>query len=253
MKTEIHHPEIRRARKWLMRASQWAIQGPPAIDFQMHTRWTDGQGSVREMIDAASAAGLKAIAITEHCNFTSDWYPEFVAEVKAQRTGAGLPEIYYGVEVAAIDYLGGLKADVARLDTELVLGVVHRYPKETGGFWDFKELSAAEAVHLEIRALTGLAANPLVDVIGHPGGAAYRKFGAFPITLLEPVIRVARDNDIAVEVNTKYLWDKEGLFALLNRFDPLVSFGSDAHTIEEVGSNLGLYQSQTGKRKGNAN
>ncbi len=233
-----------------MRASQWALQGPPPIDFQMHTRWTDGNASVRQMMDAASVAGLKAIAITEHYNATSDWYPDFVAEVKELRTAVGLPEAYYGVEVAVIDYHGGLKADVARLDTELVLGVVHRYPKEAGGFWDFKDLSAADAIELEIRALTALAANPRIDVIGHPGGAAYRKFGAFPIHLLEPVFRAARDNGVAVEVNTKYLWDIHGLFELLDRLDPLLSFGSDAHSLEDVGSNLAIYKAKKTKIKG---
>jgi putative hydrolase len=226
-----------RACRWLGHISDWNADGAPPIDFQMHTTWTDGRASVSEMIEAAKA---KAIALTEHVNAQSAWYPRFVAEVVAQREQEDDLEIYYGVEVAACDYRGGLKADLALHEAELVLGVVHRYPKKTGGFWSFDELTAADAVELEIRALTGLAGNRNIHVLGHPGGVAYKKYGAFPVGWLEPIFRTARDNGIAVELNTKYLWDLEGMLALLRRLDPLVSFGSDAHCAGEVGSNYDL-------------
>ena len=228
-----------RAGRWLGHFSDWEAEGVPAIDFQMHTTWTDGQASVAEMIHAAKARGLQAIAITEHVNSQSDWYPRFVADVRAQREQEIDLEIYYGVEVAACDYRGGLKADLANHEAELVLGVVHRCPKETGGFWSFDELTAADAIELELRALTGLASNRKIDVLGHPGGVAYKKFGTYPVDWLEPIFRTARDHGIAVELNTKYVWDMPGMLALLRRVDPLVSFGSDAHCAGDVGSNCG--------------
>src|SRR5215213_197653 len=40
-------------------------------DFHMHTKWSDGQNTVREMIEAARAIGLEYIAITDHTQSTS--------------------------------------------------------------------------------------------------------------------------------------------------------------------------------------
>ncbi len=228
-----------RAGKWLGRFSDWEEDGAPAIDFQMHTTWTDGRSSVAEMIAAAKATGLQAIAITEHVNSQSGWYPQFVADVMAQRAGGSGLEVFYGVEVAASDYRGGLKADLTLHEAELVLGVVHRCPKETGGFWSFDELTAADAIELEFRALAGLASSGQIDVLGHPGGVAFKKYGAYPVDWLEPAFRTARDHGIAVELNTKYVWDMPGMLALLRRVDPIVSFGSDAHCAGDVGSNCG--------------
>ena len=198
------------------------------------------RGAVLASGHAAKRQGLKAIAITEHVNSQSEWYPQFVANVLAEREQESQLQVYYGIEAAARDYRGGLKADPAVHGAELVLGVVHRYPKEEGGFWNFDELTLADAVDLEQRALTGLAANRCIDVLGHPGGVTYRKFGAFPVDWLEPIFCTARDNGIAVELNTKYIWDMEGLLALLRRVDPIVSLGSDAHCAEDVGSNWNL-------------
>jgi putative hydrolase len=173
------------------------------MDFQMHTTWTDGQSSVAEMIAAARAKSLRAIAITEHVNGQSDGYPQFVAEVAAQRKHADGLEVYYGVEVAACDYRGGLKADLALHEAELVLGVVHRCPKETGGFWSFDELTASAAIELELRALAGLAGNRRIDVLGHPGGVAYKKYGAYPVEWLEPIFRTAR-GPVTFKINPRF-------------------------------------------------
>lgn len=222
----------RPACRWFARPSHPNF---PAIDFQMHTRWTDGASSVAEMVAAAHSAGLQAIAITEHVNASSTWYPEFVAEVKVERSRQSQVDVFFGAEIAAADYRGRLKADGQSLEAEIILGVVHRYPKNNGSdFWAFDELSAADAVELELRALLGLASNPDIDVLGHPGGTAFRRFGEFPIEWLEPAFCAARDAGIAVELNSKYLWDVPGMLALLRRVDPLVSIGSDAHHAAEV-------------------
>lgn len=233
----------RPARRWFTSGSRLALEEPVRIDFQMHTCWSDGRSSVREMIEAADGIELSAIAITEHVNEDSAWYPDFVAEVKAERLRGHRAALYFGAEIAAADYSGRLKADPSRLETELVVGVVHRLPKEIGsGFWSFEELTRDDAIELEVRALLELATNRQVDVIGHPGGTAFKKFGAFPIQWLEPVFQAAREHEVAIELNSKYLWDFEGTLELLRRVDPLVSFGSDAHQAGDVGSQLSCFE-----------
>ena len=233
---------------WFVRGEGLA-SGFPLIDFQMHTRWTDGSSSVSEMIAGGRLAGLNAIAITEHVNHTSTWYSDFAADVEAERQRACDLAIYHGVEIAAADYRGTLKVDASRFQAELVLGVVHRYPKRDGsGFWRFEDLNVADAVELELQALAGLATNQSIDVLGHPGGTAFKKFGAFPVQWLEEAFRTARDHGVAVELNTKYLWDLEGMLALLRDINPLVSFGSDAHSADQVGCNVKTLSEALSKR-----
>lgn len=227
----------RNASQWLTNGAGLGVDCVPAIDFQMHTLWTDGRSSVREMIEAAQTRELGAIAITEHVNEGSAWYPDFVAEVRSERQRCDGLEVFFGAEIAAAGYDGSLKADPSRIEAELVLGVVHRYPREGGGFWAFDELRPEDAVELELRALLGLTTNRAIDVLGHPGGIAFRKFGAFPVEWLEPAFIAARHRGIAVELNTKYLWDPDGMLALLRRVDPAVSLGSDAHCAADLGAN----------------
>ena len=231
----------RHPRDWFIRGSALGIEPTPSIDFQTHTRWTDGRSSIAELIAAAETKGLNAIGITEHVNSESAWYPRFVEEVKTERRPSAV-EVYFGAEIAAADYAGGLKANPCIIQTELLLGVVHRLPKQDGsGFWRFDELKAEDAIELEIRALHGLTSNPRIDILGHPGGTTFSRFGPFPVEWLEPIFCAARDYDVAVELNSKYLWDFEGILELLRRVDPLVSFGSDAHDAHEVGFNLSLF------------
>ena len=242
------HPPVGQRNPWLRRLERWDAEGVPPIDFQMHTRWTDGASTVSEMIAAASRRGLKAITLTEHVNRESQWYPRFVEEVKAIRACHPELEVYYGAEIAAADEEGGLKTDPSQLDAELVLGVVHRYPRKGGGWWRFEELTAQDAIELELRLLEGLARNPYVDVLGHPGGTAFKKYGPFPVAWMEPAFRAACQHGVAVELNTKYLWDLSGMMTLLRRIDPLVSFGSDAHDAKTVGTNWELLRVQWSKQ-----
>jgi hypothetical protein len=52
------------ARQRLARKAAWAknLHG----DLQMHTRWSDGSGTIAEMADAAQERGYQYIAITDH-------------------------------------------------------------------------------------------------------------------------------------------------------------------------------------------
>ena len=226
----------RKPRRWLVEGRRLATEPPPRIDFQMHTTWTDGRSSVAAMIAAAKEKRLQAIAITEHINFESTYYADFVAELTALRSAETDIEIYYGIEAAVYDYSGNVKTHLdTKRDAEWCLGVVHSYPKETGGFHSFKQLTQEQALDLEIRGLEALATNPRIDVIGHPGGTYFLRWGGFPVTRMRRAFEIAKRNGIAVELSGRYLWDLPGMLEMLKDVDPLVQIGSDAHEAGEVG------------------
>lgn len=223
-------------RRWLVPGIAFDPQSAPPIDFHIHSTWTDGLSCNAENMEAARQQGLAAIAVTEHVNFQSDWYARFAAEVELLRQNEQVLEVYYGMEVAVTDYRGGLKADKSLMNqAELLVGVVHSYPKDQGGFWRPDELAAEEALRREIAALRGLAAEGEINVIGHPGGTYFRHHGPFPIEALKPVFAIAAERGVAVEVNARYCWDLPGMVRILRETNPRVSCGSDAHHANEVG------------------
>jgi histidinol phosphatase-like PHP family hydrolase len=74
-----------------------------------------------------------------------------------------------------------------------------------------------------------------VDIIGHPGGTYFHKFGPFPVQRLEPVFVAAREHDVAIELSGKYCWDLPGMLRLFRRTNPWITCGSDAHHSSEIG------------------
>ena len=66
-------------------------------------------------------------------------------------------------------------------------------------------------------------------------------FGKFPSALMEDLIQEARQKDVAIEINSSYLGEDLAEFLrLCERIDPLVSVGSDAHRLHELGRCGGL-------------
>jgi putative hydrolase len=202
----------------------------------MHTTWTDGRCTVLDYVNMASRLGLQAIALTEHVGFKSPWYAQFCSEVEAVQRTRQEVEVYRGIEVAAWDYRGRLKASNSLLRrADLIIGVVHRYPSPAGGPQEFSSLNWSEALACELKALMALAQNPTIHILGHPGGTFFKRYGPFDVNLLRPVFQAAKRADIAVELSARYTWDWPNLLALLWDVSPLLSIASDAHDTTELG------------------
>lgn len=208
----------------------------PAVDLHLHTNFADGKASIPAMIEAAEERGLAAIAITEHVRSSSNWLPVFWIKVEQVRASIDGVIVYHGIEAKALDFDGTLDATPEMLErAELVLGAIHRYPDGRGGTCDWAKLSPDEAAEIEYRAALGLARNPQVDVLAHPGGVYERKFGPFPRSYLEEIMATAVRHGVAIEINARYCRDIPGLLALCRQHGALVSLGSDAHSLSEVG------------------
>ena len=54
-------------------------------DSHLHTNWTDGENTIREMMDIACRIGLKWIMFSEHNRENSDYsYNSFIEEITNQ-------------------------------------------------------------------------------------------------------------------------------------------------------------------------
>lgn len=159
----------------------------------MHTTATDGTASIREMIDAAKARGLKYIAITDHSKRVSmangsdaDRLREHWKDITRIRE-----------EVSGIDVMCGIECDIledATLDlpddvlaeADWVLAVLH-----------YGLSQPRQQIHE--RLLTAIR-NPYVCAIGHPSGRRIGKRPGADINFPD-ILKAAADHGVMMEIN----------------------------------------------------
>ena len=163
-------------------------------DLHVHTDWSDGHASLRDMALAAKARGLEYIAITDHSSGRGIARGLTVERLRQQRR-----EIRrLNDEIAGITLLCGSEVDIRR-DGSL------DYPPEVlaeldicvGSIHSSFNLSLEEQTARLLRALE----NPYLDIIGHPTG---RLIGSRdPLALDMPkILRAAAQVGVAMEVNS---------------------------------------------------
>ena len=217
----------------------------PAIDFHIHTQWTDGKQSVQEMYDQACMSGLECIAFTEHARKTSgDWFPKFAEEVH------DLPNepchAFIGVETRIIDFDGNIEVEDDILSLcDLVIGSVHRFPGKNGDFLSFEEIMQGEAPDIEFRLAESLLDNPHIHILGHPFGMCYTKFGIIPPEhkILQLIEKASRKK-VAFEINAQYHPDPWRFIRWCKNAGAFISLGSDAHSSYEIGGIVRLLEKE---------
>lgn len=203
------------------------------IDMHMHTTWTDGKNTLKEMVTQAEKNSLLEIAITDHIRSKSDYFFDYIVEIKKIR------------EEHHINILAGFEAKIKNLDGEVdvpkealkmadfVIASVHRLPFDNNMFKYPKELNYNELAVLEKKlSLKAIKRGKDFDVLGHCGGMTIATYGEYPLEYFEEVIQACKEYNIVFEFNYKYhhLYENE-IKKLLYKYDPYISVGSDAHDI----------------------
>jgi putative hydrolase len=206
------------------------------VEFQLHTDWTDGEPPIAEVLSTARERRLAGVAFTEHVRKDTSWFPAFAREVREAAADYADLAVYIGCESKAMDTHGTLDVtDGILAECDVVLGVVHRFPDGNGGYLDFKSLSPARMAELECELSLGMINNAPIDVLGHPGGMYQRRHGAYPQHLFRTMMQATAARGIAIEINSSYLADVPAFLDLCDEVNPLVSIGSDAHKLHEIG------------------
>nr|CRH06326.1 conserved protein of unknown function [Candidatus Magnetococcus massalia] len=214
--------------------------GVPKWEFHVHSDHSDGRSDIDAIIREAQEQGLAQLAITEHTEEDlvagPGWFGIYKADI--ERARSKLPPgltLHMGLEVPVMDDHGHLElTEQMWQQCEFILGAVHAYP----GFGWFKDhhIEDYDAIEREHRALMGLAGNPMVDAIAHPGGICNRFITPFPWELLEEVIIKAVANGIAIEWNPAYFDDAHTFLSLCEKHNARICLGSNAHAPEQMGS-----------------
>ena len=224
-------PEIRRgfftapqARAILERKPEYLreLKG----DLQMHTRWSDGSGTIEEMARAAVERGYEFIAITDHSKGLKiaggiderqlRQQAEEIESVNETLRSEGLPTVVLRSIELNLDTLGrGDMESRALADLDLVLGCFHSALRKKEDQTD--------------RYLAALR-NPDIQILGHPRGRIYN----FRLGLeadWERVFALAAELDKAVEIDAYP--DRQDLsidlVRLAKKAGCRISLGTDSH------------------------
>jgi DNA polymerase (family X) len=163
-------------------------------DLHMHTTATDGHNPIREMADAALAAGYRYIAITDHSKnlaMTNGLDEKrALAHVAAIRSVdaemAGRIRVFSGIEVDILADGALDLEDEVLAQMEIVIASVHTH------FAQSREEMTARV----LRAID----NPYVRILGHPTGRLLLRREPFALDL-GLVLRRAAELGVAVEHN----------------------------------------------------
>lgn len=162
-------------------------------DLQMHSRWSDGVATVREMAEACMRLGYQYAAITDHSQslriaggLTVEQLMEKLREVERVNAEVAPFRVLAAAEVdikndGSLDY-----PDEALERLDLVVAAIH------SGFKQSREQITGRIV----RALR----NPYVGVLAHPSGRVLMRRDPYEVDV-EEVIRVASSEGVALEIN----------------------------------------------------
>jgi len=222
-------PELRELRGEIEAAEARAL--PRLVELgdlrgylHMHTTETDGKDDIRAMADAAKAAGLEYIAITDHSQSLAmaNGLDERRALAHASRVRA------VDAEGLGIRLLAGIECDI-RSDGTLDLA------DDCLAALDIVVVSVHSAFNQERQQMTDRVlralSNPHVDVLGHPTGRMILKRPPYAIDI-EAVVDGAARHGVALEINCQvHRLDLNDVHAKLarDRGVPLL-ISSDAHS-----------------------
>ncbi|GIX50608.1 MAG: histidinol-phosphatase [Limisphaera sp.] len=232
-------------------------------DYHMHTPLCrHARGEPVEYALRARELGLREIGFTDHAPMPrddfDDWrmrggeLEDYMARVEAARRAVPEVTIRLGLEV---DYMPGLESWIRELRSrypwDYLIGSVHYvtddwavdHPQQVAR-WDATEPGRVWRAYLE--RLRAAAAGGWFDILGHVD--LPKKFGHRPPPELGPlwreVFETARRTGCAIEINTAGLrkpcaemYPGPDLLRLARETGVALTFGSDAHTPEEVGAN----------------
>lgn len=199
------------------------------VDTHSHTIASGhAYNTLSEMAAAGKAAGLQALAVTDHAPGIPGTCEEiyFWNFKSIDRHIYGI-ELLMGCETNILDYNGTISMSergLKRLD--ICLASIHDLCYTVG--------SKAENTRAYCKAME----NPYVDIIGHPDD------GRIPVDYKE-LVRCARDTGKLLEINNSSLNPLGGrtngvenmkiMLPLCERYGVPITLGSDAHFFTEVG------------------
>jgi HisJ family histidinol phosphate phosphatase len=231
---------------------------PLFSDYHIHTVYSghaEALMTVRSVIERADSLGLKSIALTEHAFYdlmSRSNLEQISREIAAVDTNV---IVYHGMETDP-DYSSPgrlIFEDFNRGELKPVLVGTHAVPGLSVGWSSGKDFTLTEKnkIYSEwFRQMEAMVANPLVDVMAHPGrllaaSSVVTEFSGQVLSDFERLFIGDRQYGVAMEVNENMLGrlsnerlreSYKDVIALALSIGLKISLGSDAHSLDAIGN-----------------
>ena len=219
--------EIEAAREG--RLPELITRGDIIADLHMHSTWSDGKHSIREMVEACIQRGLRVIAITDHSRSLGIANGLSIERLLAQAAEARELNAEIG---GKIEVLAGTEMDI-KADGSL------DYPDEILAQMDFVIASLHSGLQQKrpqvTERLLNAIRNPHVDMIGHPSARQFPNREGVDADW-DAVLAAAKEHDTILEINANPLrLDlKPELARLAKELGVLLAINTDAHQIAHL-------------------
>lgn len=195
-------PELREDRGEIEAATAGTLPrllelGDIISDLHMHSTWSDGKASIREMAQAARGRGLHHIVITDHSQSLGVANGLTVERLLAQREEIRAVDNEYRNEPDGFRVFQGVEMEI-RADGQL------DYPDEVLAELDLVIASLHVGLRQEraqvTQRLLNAIRNPHVDLIGHPRGRLIPEREPADLDM-DAILQAALETDTALEIN----------------------------------------------------
>ena len=198
-------------------------------DLHMHSTWSDGKNTIREMVDACIARGHQYMVITDHSRSLG-----IANGLSIERLLAQAEEVrQLNAEMGdVIQILAGTEMDI-KADGEM------DYPDEILAQMDFVIASLHSGLGQKRKQVTqrllNAIQNPYVDMIGHPSARQFPNREAVDADW-DAVLAAAKEQDTILEINANPLrLDlKPELARLAKDMGVPLAINTDAHRIAHL-------------------
>jgi len=228
------------------------------LDYHMHTTFSDGRSEMAEFVDEAVRKGIDEIGFSDHIflrkeDWSMDWadLTKYVSSISELNTTSQI-SIKAGLEVEFVPCgMEGLMEMINRFDFDYLMGSVHYI-----GDWQFdnekqieewKRRDVTQVYEQYYDLVQTMAKTQLFDFVGHLD--LVKKFNHRPNRdiqdLLLETVKTIGKSGMCIEVNTgglrkpcREVYPSEKLLKICFDNGLPITFGSDAHSPEDVGADF---------------
>lgn len=197
-------------------------------DFHMHTTWSDGAHSIKEMVDACRSKGYSHLVITDHSQYlkvanglTPERLREQMKEIRMLNEQYEDIEIFCGTEMdilpdATLDFDDELLAEL-----DFVIASIHSNFNQS-------EEQIMERLHVAI-------SHPHVHMIAHPTGRLLGQRNGYQVNMPQLIDWAKQYNKIVeLNANPHRLDLCQEHLALAQAAGVNIAINTDAHSIEQL-------------------
>jgi putative hydrolase len=214
-------------------------------DWQMHSTFSDGAGTIEQNVAAAAERGLRLIYLTDHVRHDTPWVAEFVAAVRRVDATSEVT-VRCGLEAKILDTEGRLDLPPDHALADLLLAADHQVPSPDGPRLPTEIAAALAAGELDVATVVEwIETATIATMAAHPGVLVAHMFSVLPkLGLSEADVsdeRIDRMADAAVrhgaivEVSERWLCPTLRTMRMMRAKGVHVVASTDSHRPDAIG------------------